>query len=112
MSKASTCLQDPKHVQERLEIISIQKACERKRARISALKTQKAKLKKELERSKDPAKQEKLKRDIDCISKDIDERTQEERDQHKAGCERVKTFNTLAFKRARDQDRLPRVLVL
>ena len=53
----------------------------------------------------DPDDEEKLKHCIESISKDIDERTQEERGRHKAGCERVKKLNEVALKRARDQDR-------
>ena len=61
-------------------------------------------LKKKLEYVEDPDKEEKLKHCIESISKDIDARTQEERGQHKAGCEHVEKPNEFAFKRARDQD--------
>ena len=105
INKAAKCLQDPKYVQERLEIISIQKGCKRKRTVIDGLKEKKAKLKQELEQVEDPVKKEKFKHGIESISKDIDERIQKEREDHKAGCERVKTLNEFALKRKRDQDR-------
>ena len=41
ITKAAQCLRDPKHVQERLEIISIQKGCKRKQAVINVSKEKK-----------------------------------------------------------------------
>ena len=105
INKAAKCLQDPKYVQERLEIISIQKGCKRKRNAIDGLKETKARLKQELDQVEDLVKKEKFKHDIESISKDIHERIQKEREDHKAGCERVKTLNEFALKRIRDQDR-------
>ena len=69
------------------------------------LKRKKAKLKKELEQLQDPADEEKLRHDIDFISKDIDEIIREERRHHKAGCERVKELNDFAFEQARVRNR-------
>ena len=94
-------LQDPKHVQEQLEIVSIQKGCERKRALIAVLQRKKETLKKKMEQMEDPAKEEKLKQDIAFITTDIDERIQKERKERKAACERLKKLNTLALQRVR-----------
>ena len=103
INKASKSLQDPKHVQERLEIVNDQKGCERKRTFINFVNKKKAELKNELEQIEDPTKEAKLKYCIDCISKDIDDRIQEERGHHKVGCELLKKLNEFALKRARRQ---------
>ena len=100
ISHAAKCLREPKHVQERLEIIAIQKKCERKRAVICFWKRKKAKLKTLLEQVKDPDKEEKLKHCINSISKEIDKREQEERGHFKVGCERVKNLNEFASKQS------------
>ena len=104
MNKAARCLRDPKHVQERLRIKGIMESCNKHRKVIKYHQKKKAMLKKKLESVEDPDKEEKLKHCIESISKDIDGRTQEERGQYKAGCERVKKLNEFAFKRSRDQD--------
>ena len=52
-------------------------------------------------------KEEKPKRDSECISNDIDERIHEERGQHKACCELAKTHFALALKQVMNQKRRP-----
>ena len=105
VNKAAKCLQDPKHILERLEILSIEKRYKRQRTVIDGLKEKKANLKKELEQVDESDKEEQLKHCIEFISKQIDARTRVGRGLHEAGCDRVKTLNEFAFKRLRDQDK-------
>lgn len=92
INKSSKYLQDTKHVQKGLAIISIQKECENKRALTGLLKERKVNLEKKLEQPEGPAKEEKFKLDIDSIPNGIDDRIQKEQGQHKSGCKRAKKF--------------------
>ena len=100
-NKSAKSLQVLNYVQERLELVSIQKGCERKRASIAKLQRKKETLKTYMEQMDDPFKEAKLKQDIASIAKDIDERIQKERKERKAACERLKKLNTLALQRVR-----------
>ena len=78
--------------------MGIQRSCKYKRYIIEYLKKKKAKLKYKLEHVEDLDDEEKLKRCIESISKDIDLKTQEEQRDFKAGCKRAKELNKFAFK--------------
>ena len=104
INKSSKYLQDTKHVQKGLAIISIQIESENKRALTSLLKERTVNLEKKLEQTEGPAKEEKFKLDIDSIPNGIDDRIQKEQGQHKSGCKRAKKFKDVIVTGTMNED--------